>query len=54
MEKVKRFKLSDTDFWVGNLHYTLHEGEVILCAGGIETEDSRAKIMKYLKSKKLI
>jgi len=48
---VRKFKNSNTDFWCGYYHFTILNGELILAAGGIETEEIRNHILKYLKTK---
>lgn len=52
--RIKQFKDGSNNWWVGWLHYTVLNGEVKLCAGGKETEESLDKITKYLKRKKMI
>jgi hypothetical protein len=51
---IKQFKDKSLNFWCNGLHFAVIEGDVVCCAGGKETEESRAKIIKYLKQKKLI
>lgn len=53
--QVRQFKLSDRDFWCEYRHYHLTEDkEIILCAGGGESEEHLEKLKAYLKRKKLI
>jgi len=51
---VRKFKNSDNDWWCEMKHFTILNGELILAAGGIETEELRNHMIKYLKGKKLL
>ena len=51
--KIKRFKDGSSSWWVGNLHYTLNElNEICFVAGGIDTENHREILRKYINRTK--
>ena len=52
--RIKQFKDGSNNFWCGNYHFTILNGELIMAAGGIETEEARNKMITYLKKKKLL
>lgn len=53
--RIKQFKDGSKNWWCEYRHFHLTEaGELILCAGGEESKEHRDKMIKYLKSKKLL
>ncbi len=53
--RVKQFKDGSNNYWCEFRHYWLTpEKELILCAGADESEIHRQKMIKYLKTKKLL
>ena len=48
---VKQFKDKSQNWWCSYYHYTILNGELILAAGGAETEEIRNHMLKYLKTK---
>jgi len=53
--QVRQFKDGSLNFWSEFRHYHLTEDkEIILCAGGGESEEHLEKLKAYLKRKKLI
>jgi len=51
---VKQFKDGSKNWWCDNKHYSLIDGELILAAGGMESETVRLHMLKYLRTKKLL
>lgn len=52
---IRRFKDGSMNFWAQYRHYYLTEDkQLILCAGGDESEEHRQKLIQYLKRNKLI
>ncbi len=51
---VKQFKDGSHNWWCGYFHYTLTNKELIFVCGGVETEELRNHMTKYLKTKKLL
>lgn len=52
--QIKRFKDGSNNFWVGFQHWTILKNELVFCAGGIPTEEHRAKLLTYCKRNKLL
>gem|GEM_PF-4561938 len=52
--RILQFKDGSKNWWLGYLHYTILDGKLFFAAGGIDTEESREKMTKYLKTKKLL
>lgn len=51
--RVKSFKDGSDNWWVQYIHYSIIQGKLTVCAGGIETETHRDKITTYLKRKNI-
>lgn len=50
---VKQFREGSSDFWVGNCHYNLNkDNEIILCSGGIDSEELRAVLLSFIRRNK--
>ena len=52
--KVKKFKNSNKDFWVGFQHWTIQNGKIEFVAGGIKTDEHQRVFENYCKRNKLI
>lgn len=53
--QIKNFKDGSSNYWVNNHHYNLNEnGEIIYCAGGIDTEELREALKAYIKRNKKV
>jgi hypothetical protein len=51
---IRQFKDGRHSWWLGNLHFQLLDGELILAAGGIASDEDIDRMKKYLKLKKLL
>lgn len=51
--KIKKFKLSDNDWWCAKKHFTILDGKLFFAAGGEPTEEEREKAISYLKRQKI-
>lgn len=59
MEKIKivirQFREGSSDFWVDTVHYNLNkDGEIMFCAGGIDSEDKREALKSFIKRNKKV
>lgn len=50
---IKQFKDKSSNWFLDNVHYHLNEnGEVVFCAGGIESEEDKEYLRQYIKRNK--
>ena len=52
--KIKKFKNSNIDFWVGFQHWTIQNGKIEFVAGGIPTSEHEDILKSYVKRNKLL
>lgn len=52
--QIKRFKDNSLNFWAAFQHWTILDGELVFCAGGIPTEEHKLKLLAYCKRNKLL
>lgn len=52
---IKQFKDKSSNWFLDNVHYHLNEeGEIIFCAGGIESEEDKEYLRQYIKRNKKV
>lgn len=48
---IRPFKESKVDYWVGYTHYKVTPNGIIFVAGGIESEEAKEELRKFLNTK---
>lgn len=52
---IKQFKEGSSDYWVDSCHYNLNkDGDIVFCAGGIDSQDLRNALIAYIKRNKKV
>jgi len=52
---IKQFREGSSDFWCDMVHYHLNEqGELIFCAGGIDKEELRSRLLSFISRNKKV
>jgi hypothetical protein len=50
---IRQFKSGESSWWVNSAHYHLNEvGDVIFCAGGVESKEDIEALKSYIKRNK--
>lgn len=51
--QIKGFKDGSSNYWCDTVHYSLNkDGEIVFCAGGIDTQERRDAIQSFVRRNK--